>query len=88
MIEVTARRIAPALALCLLAASPALAQGDQEMAEYRRNCTGDYTRLCSAYDPGSDAVKQCFVARRAELSQRCAETIAKYEKPAPQQRRR
>lgn len=78
MIEVGTRRIAILLGAVLGASAPALAQSDQEMAEFRRNCTGDYTRLCSAYDPDSPQVRQCFMARRAELSPRCAATIAKY----------
>jgi len=87
MVTLGAKRLAPLLAAALLGASaPALAQGGQEMAEYRRDCTLDYTRLCSAYDPGSDEVRQCFMARRAELSPRCAATIAKYE-VRPQRRR-
>lgn len=69
-----------ALAVLLGAAGPALAQSQEEMAEYRRDCTADYSRLCSAYDPGSPQVQQCFQARRAELSPRCAATIAKYQR--------
>lgn len=81
---------AAALAAVLLAGivGQAAAQSDVEMAEFRRDCTMDYTRLCSAYDPGSPEVRQCFAARRAELSPRCAATIAKYEKQPQQQPRR
>ena len=74
------KRIGPALAALVLAAAPAFAQSPEEMAEFRRDCTSDYMRLCSAYDPGSPQVRQCFEARRAELSQRCSATIAKYQK--------
>lgn len=87
MITVGAKWLAPSLAAALLCLSvPASAQGPEEMAEYRRDCTFDYTRLCSAYDPGSDAVRQCFAARRAELSPRCAATISKYEAKLPKRR--
>jgi hypothetical protein len=58
----------------------ASAQSDTEMAEFRRDCTADYTRLCSAYDPNTPQVRDCFTARKAELSPRCAATIAKYQK--------
>lgn len=88
MIKVAARRLASAIVAALVCASaPAFAQSPEAMAEFRRDCTFDYTRLCSAYDPDSAEVRQCFVARRAELSPRCAATIAKYE-PKPQQKRR
>lgn len=82
--------VGPALAAALLAGGTgaALAQSEQEMEEFRRDCTMDYSRLCSAYEPGSPQVRQCFAARRAELSPRCAATIAKYETQKPQQRRR
>ena len=69
-----------AAVLLIGAAVPALAQDQQEMAEFRRDCSADYTRLCSAYDPGSPEVRQCFAARKAELSPRCAATIAKYQR--------
>lgn len=72
--------IAVAASAFVGAASPSLAQGQEEMAAFRRDCTGDYSRLCSAYDPDSPQVRQCFAARRAELSPRCAATIAKYQK--------
>lgn len=80
MIEAKARWIAPALAAFMITSTGAFAQDQQEMAEYRRDCSADYSRLCSAYDPGSPQVQQCFAARRAELSPRCAATIAKYQK--------
>ena len=59
---------------------PLAAQQDNRDAEYRRDCTGDYTRLCSAYSPGSDEVGQCFQQRIREVSPRCRATIAKYNK--------
>ena len=77
---IKARWIAPALATLLITSSAAVAQNQQEMAEYRRDCSADYSRLCSAYDPSSPQVQQCFAARKAELSPRCAATIAKYQK--------
>lgn len=80
MVEAKARWVATALAVLLASSTAALAQNQQEMAEYRRDCSADYSRLCSAYDPGSPQVEQCFAARRAELSPRCAATIAKYQK--------
>ncbi len=69
-------------ALLLAAAAPAFAQSakDQEQAEYRRDCTADYSRLCSTFDPGSPQVEQCFQQRFKEVSPRCQATIAKYRK--------
>lgn len=80
MIRAKAKWIAPILGALLVSPTLAFAQGQDEMAEYRRDCSADYSRLCSAYDPGSPEVKQCFTARRAELSPRCAATIAKYQR--------
>ncbi|TDR94915.1 hypothetical protein EV668_2206 [Enterovirga rhinocerotis] len=90
MLRLAPRSVAFALSAAILVAGSgaAVAASEQEMAEYRRDCTMDYTRLCSAYDPGSPQVRQCFAARRAELSPRCAATIAKYETPEKPQRRR
>lgn len=69
-----------AAAMLLGGLAPAFAQNQQEMAEFRRDCSADYSRLCAAYEPGSPEVRQCFAARRAELSPRCAQTIAKYQR--------
>jgi hypothetical protein len=75
------RRLSAAAVMLLGASAPGFAQSQQEMAEFRRDCSADYTRLCSAYDPGSPQVRQCFAARQKELSPRCAATIAKYQRP-------
>lgn len=76
------KSFALAIVACLAAAGgSANAQSGQEEAEYRRDCTSDYTRLCSAFMPGSAEVAQCFTQRFKELSPRCQATIKKYSRP-------
>ncbi len=75
------------LALTVAASGPALAMTPQEEAAFRANCTGDYMRLCSQYDPDSPAVEQCFKERQKDLSPRCQATIASYSKANPKGRR-
>ena len=72
----------PALAAALVAgiATPAVAQSAD--AEYRRDCTADYQRLCSTFNPGSPEVEQCFKKRISEVSPRCQATIKKYSAAA------
>ena len=69
------------LALTLGATAPAQAQSAQADAEYRRDCTSDYSRLCSDFLPGTPEVAQCFQRRMREVSPRCQATIAKYRQP-------
>lgn len=69
-----------AATLVAIGCGSAGAQNATEEAEYRRDCTSDYTRLCSAYSPGSAEVSQCFTQRFKELSPRCQATIRKYSR--------
>jgi hypothetical protein len=60
----------------LLAAAPALALTPQETTAFRRTCSADYNRLCSAYEPDSPQVQECFRSKMKELSVPCREAIA------------
>ena len=67
-----------AAAACLSAlAGPALALSEAERAEFRRNCTADYSRLCSQFNPDSPEVQQCFRQKIQQVSPRCQATIQK-----------
>ena len=77
----TAATVAGLLAvLSAIGVAPAVAQNADT--DYRRFCSGDYQRLCSAYSPGTPQVEQCFKARFAEVSRLCRDTINKYNPPA------
>ena len=67
-------------AVALLGAAVVPASAQDEQAEYRRNCTADYSRFCSAYDPGGPQVQQCFQQNLRRLSAACQATIAKYRR--------
>lgn len=75
-------------ALAALLAGPALAQNAQEEAMLRQNCTGDYMRLCSQYDPGTPQVEQCFKAKMNDLTPQCRTAIASFQKNNPAGRTR
>lgn len=65
-----------ALALgCMLAAAPAFALTPQETAAYRGKCSGDYQRLCSAYEPDSPQVQECFRTKLKQLSAPCRDAV-------------
>lgn len=66
--------------LALGVSGAALAQGmtPRQQAEYRRNCTADYTRLCSEYEADSPEVQMCFQQKLSQVSKRCRATIAKF----------
>ena len=76
------------MALALGAAAPAFALTPQEEAAFRQHCTSDYMRLCSAFDPDSPQVEQCFKEKQSQLSPRCSATIAAYSKANPKGRTR
>lgn len=71
----------------LLAAAPAVAMTAQEEAAFRQNCTNDYMRFCSMFDPNTPQVEQCFQQKMKDLSPRCQATIASYSKANPGGRR-
>lgn len=68
-----------AAAFGVLAGSAALALTPQEQAEFKKNCTADYTRLCAAFQPDSAEVRQCFQQKIAQVSPRCQRTIASFK---------
>ena len=41
----------------------------------RKACYSDYKRLCSAFSPGTDELRQCFAAHKSELSPACADVL-------------
>lgn len=67
--------------LSLAAATAAVAQNDDEA--LRQNCTGDYFQFCSAYDPDSAAVEQCFDTNLSKLSPGCRSAIESYVRRNP-----
>ncbi|MDB5592699.1 hypothetical protein [Enterovirga sp.] len=71
-----------AAGLALAAASSAQAQSmsQQEQAEFKKNCTQDYSRLCSAFAPNSPEVRQCFQQKIGQVSARCQKTIAGFKR--------
>jgi hypothetical protein len=58
--------LATALAVSLWPAA-----GEAYTPEQEQACTSDAFRLCSAQIPNVDAVTQCMVARKSELSPAC-----------------
>jgi hypothetical protein len=72
-----------ALLAGLGAAAPASALSPQEEASFKQNCTNDYMRFCSMFDPNTPQVEQCFQQRMKELSPRCQAAIASYTKANP-----
>lgn len=64
-------------------AGPSFALTPQEEAVFRQACTSDYMRLCSAYDPGSPQVDQCFKQNMKQLSPQCQSAITTYQKSNP-----
>lgn len=85
MIRLTTTMFGAALAIVIV--SPSIAQNAQEKAALQQNCTGDYMRLCSMYDPGSKQVEQCFTAKTRELSPECRGAIAAFSRANPGGRR-
>ncbi|WP_375460726.1 hypothetical protein [uncultured Enterovirga sp.] len=73
------KTILAAAAFCTLMGSTAMALTPQEQAEFKKNCTADYTRLCAAFPPDSDEVKQCFQQKIKQVSARCQRTIASFK---------
>jgi hypothetical protein len=80
--SLTKTKIATFLAAAMTAgaAFAAPAMTPQEEATFRRDCTNDYMRFCSMFDPNTPQVEQCFEQRMKELSPRCQSAIASYSK--------
>ena len=79
-------RIAAAVGLTF-AATAAGAMTPEQEAVFRQNCTNDYMRFCSMFDPNTPQVEQCFQQRMKDLSPRCQAAIASYSKKSPGGRR-
>ena len=86
-IIMTLLRTTAVAALLTMSGSAFAAMTPQEEAAFRQHCTGDYMRLCSAFDPDSPQVEQCFKDKAKDLSPRCSATIASYSKANPKGRR-
>jgi hypothetical protein len=69
-------------------ATGALTMSPQQEAAFKQNCTGDYMRFCSMFDPNTPQVEQCFQQRMKELSPRCQSSIASFAKTNPEGRKR
>jgi hypothetical protein len=72
------RRGLPALALLVLAASPAYAQREDQGLQL--GCANDYFRLCAGVDPNSPDADKCMVRNRKRLSPECRSAISSYDK--------
>lgn len=84
-------KLAPLAAALALVAAPAFAQNPQQQEVFRQNCSGDYMRFCSAYNPGTPEVEQCFRQHMQQLSPQCRSAIMAFEKESgggTRQRRR
>ncbi|MGX7706234.1 hypothetical protein [Methylobacterium sp. Gmos1] len=66
------------LTLTSLAATPALAQRDDQ--GLQMNCAGDYFKLCAGADPDSPEVERCFARNRSKLSAQCRAAITAYDR--------
>lgn len=67
-----ARRGAMATLMVTAVALPALAEGTPQQ---RRACTPDVMRLCQAEIPDHARITACLIAKRASLSEACAEVM-------------
>ncbi|KAB1079124.1 hypothetical protein [Methylobacterium soli] len=72
-----ALKVAP-LAFLMLAASPALAQREDQGLQL--GCANDYFRLCAGVDPNSDDAEKCMTRNRKRLSPECRSAIGDYDR--------
>ena len=68
-----------ALAAAILAGvrNPAVASDDPASAREADACAADIHRLCDKFYPDEKLVATCLVDQRAQLSQACAEVLAR-----------
>ncbi|MGU3536311.1 hypothetical protein [Methylobacterium sp. A54F] len=66
------------LALLILAASPALAQREDQGLQL--GCANDYFRLCAGVDPNSPDAERCMTRNRKRLSPECRSAIGDYDR--------
>jgi len=60
-----------ALFLLTVLGTPAFAQSGPSESEQQMACMGDAMRLCAAYVPDHDKIRDCMAARRKQLSPQC-----------------
>lgn len=65
-------------ALALMAASPALAQREDQGLQL--GCANDYFRLCAGVDPNSPDAEKCMDRNRPRLSPECRAAIGDYDR--------
>ena len=81
--SLTKLKIATFAAALMTTTASFAAMSPQEEAAFKQNCSGDYTRFCSMFDPNTPQVEQCFQQRMKDLSPRCQSTIASFSKKNP-----
>lgn len=52
----------------------------QQQADFKKNCTGDYVRLCADYEPDAPQTQQCFQQKIRQVSARCRTTIQTFQR--------
>lgn len=67
------------LALVVLPGA-ASAMTAQQQADFKKNCTGDYVRLCADYEPDAPQTQQCFQQKIRQVSARCRATIQTFQR--------
>ena len=68
-------KLSLALVMSVLPLAGASALTPEQEAVLRRDCSGDYLRLCAMYDPDSAEVSQCFQSKMRELTPACRTSI-------------
>lgn len=76
-----------AFAIAVTSAAAAHAQEPEDDSGLRANCAGDYFRYCTAYQPGSAAIKQCFGRNFARLAPACQNAIRDFDRRAARAKR-
>ena len=66
----------------LALAAPAGANAAQAKAQLRKYCTGDALSYCGDLDSDDQAMKACFRANRAKLSENCRRAIDAFGRAA------
>ena len=66
------------VALLILAASPALAQREDQGLQL--GCANDYFRLCVGVDPNGPEAERCMTRNRKRLSPECRAAIGDYDR--------
>lgn len=68
-----------AIALLVLAATPAAAQQPQlswnDARQIRNNCAADVQKLCPGVQPGNGQIMNCMTDKKDQLSETCRQTL-------------